>query len=66
MAKKNMIRSIRKGSVQWNEEDRLALVTLLAKAGYAVMIRRQPIPEQAGKVNAKQEYVVEYWEEADT
>ena len=63
MGEKNIIRSIRKGSAQWNEEDRLALVTLLAKAGYAVMIGRRIIPGQEEKSNAKQEYVVEYWEE---
>lgn len=63
MGTKYMIRSIRKGSAQWNEEDRLALVTLLAKAGYAVMISRRSIPGQPEKSNAKQEYVVEYWEE---
>lgn len=63
MGKKNMIRSIRKGSVQWNEEDRLTLVTLLAKAGYAVMIGRRIVPGQSEKSNARQEYVVEYWEE---
>lgn len=28
----NIIRSLRKGSVQWNEEDRLQLVSILAKA----------------------------------
>ena len=31
---KQIIRSIRKGSVQWNEEDRLQMVSMLAKAGY--------------------------------
>ena len=30
---KQSIRSIRKGSVQWNEEDRLQMVSMLAKAG---------------------------------
>lgn len=29
---KQIIRSIRKGSVQWNEEDRLQMVSMLAKA----------------------------------
>ena len=28
---KQIIRSIRKGSVQWNEEDRLQMVSMLAK-----------------------------------
>ena len=37
---RNVIRSIRKGSVQWNEEDRLKVATLLLKAGYSVRIRR--------------------------
>ena len=37
---RNVIRSIRKGSVQWNEEDRLKVATLLLKAGYSVRIGR--------------------------
>lgn len=41
---KQTIRSIRKGSVQWNEADRLQLVTLLAKAGYVVKIGRRVVP----------------------
>lgn len=60
---KQKIRSIRKGSVQWNEEDRLAIATLLIKAGYSVKIGRQTIPGQEEKKNAQQEYFVEYWEE---
>lgn len=61
---KQIIRSIRKGSVQWNEEDRLQLVTLLAKAGYAVKIGRQIVPGQdPEKKNAQMEYTVEFWEE---
>ena len=43
---KQMIRSLRKGSVQWNEEDRIQLVALLAKCGYAVRIGRRVIPGQ--------------------
>ena len=35
MAKRNRIYSLRKGSVQWNEEDRLSLCGMLIKAGYA-------------------------------
>lgn len=38
---KQIIRSIRKGSVQWNEEDRLQMVSMLAKAGYAVSDRKK-------------------------
>lgn len=61
---KQVIRSIRKGSAQWNEEDRLQMVTLLAKAGYSVRIGRQPVPGQAPeKKNAHMEYTVEFWEE---
>ena len=61
---KQTIRSIRKGSVQWNEEDRLQLVTLLAKAGYAVKIGRRAVPGQdPEKKNAQMEYTVEFWEE---
>lgn len=40
----NIIRSIRKGSAQWSEEDRLQLVSILAKAGYAVKIGRRMVP----------------------
>ncbi len=53
--------SIRKGSVQWNEEDRLNLATLLIKCGYCVRIGRQTVPGKEGK-NAPQEYYVEYTE----
>lgn len=60
---KQVIRSIRKGSCQWNEEDRLQLITLLAKCGYAVRIGRQTVTGQADKKNAQMEYTVEYWEE---
>lgn len=45
----NVIRSIRKGTAQWNEEDRLKIATLLLKAGYSVRIGRQTVPE--GKRN---------------
>lgn len=60
---KQIISSIRKGSVQWNEEDRLSIATLLLKCGYSVRIGYRPIPDQEGKANAKKEYVIEYWEE---
>lgn len=63
MMQKQIIRSIRKGSAQWNEEDRLQLVTLLAKAGYTVRINRQVVPGQEDKKNAQMEYTIEYWEE---
>ena len=58
-SKRSIIRSIRKGSVQWNEEDRLRMTTLLVKAGYAVRLNRYPIP---GK-DRQMEYVIEYWED---
>ena len=60
---KQIIRSLRKGNVQWNEEDRLQIGTLLLKAGYAVQIGRQAIPGQGDKQKTKMEYTVEYWEE---
>ena len=47
---KNVIRSIRKGSAQWNEEDRLKIATLLLKAGYSVRIGRQQIPDSGNGV----------------
>lgn len=60
---KQLIRSIRKGSVQWNEEDRLQIATLLIKCGYSVRIINRVAPGQRGKANAQKEYVVEFWEE---
>ena len=35
--------SIRKGSIQWNEDDRLQMAAMLVKCGYAVRIGRRPI-----------------------
>ena len=60
---KQIIRSLRKGNVQWNEEDRLQLGALLLKAGYAVRIGRRALPRQSDKQNSKMEYTVEFWEE---
>lgn len=62
MGRKQLIRSIRKGSVQWNEEDRLQLATLLVKCGYAVKITHQTVQGKGGRI--AKEYVVEFWEEA--
>ena len=53
--------SIRKGSSQWNEDDRLQMAAMLVKCGYAVRIGRRPIQGKEGK-NAPCEYFVEYWE----
>ena len=71
---RNVIRSIRKGSVQWNEEDRLKVATLLLKAGYSVRIGRivtdtGELVEQAlfhSSSGGKTEYVIEYWEEKES
>lgn len=60
---KQIIRSIRKGSVQWNEDDRLQIATLLLKCGYAAKISNRTVPEQAGRNNAQKEYIIEFWEE---
>lgn len=60
---RQVIRSIRKGSVQWNEEDRLQIATLLLKCGYAAKITHRVVPGQEEKANGQKEYVVEYWEE---
>lgn len=57
------IRSVRKGSVQWSEEDRMQIGSFLLKAGYVVKIGRQPIPGQGEKRNTQMEYFIEYWEE---
>lgn len=61
--KRNVIRSIRKGSVQWSEEDRLKIATLLLKAGYSVRLGRYPVPGKSAGKNQQMEYVIEYWEE---
>lgn len=57
------IYSMRKGSVQWNEDDRLALCGLLIKAGYAARIGRSVVKGKEGAKNAPMEYFVEFWEE---
>lgn len=54
-----VIRSVRGGSVKWNEEDRLAIATLLIKAGYEVRIDHLPIQ---GDAKNRKEYVVVYEE----
>lgn len=51
---KQIIRSIRKGSAQWNEEDRLQIATLLVKAGYSVRIGRQTVPGQEERKTDRQ------------
>ena len=63
MAGRLIIRSLRKGSVQWNEEDRLQLAQLLVKAGYAVAIKRRQL--SGDKKNTQFEYTVEAWEDKD-
>ena len=62
---KQIIRSIRKGSVQWNEEDRLQMVSMLAKAGYAVQIARKEIPSIETRKTTQYEYVIEYGEKVE-
>lgn len=62
-SKKNVIRSIRKGTAQWNEEDRIKIATLLIKAGYAVRFKHQSVPGSSTGKNQRMEYVIEYWEE---
>lgn len=62
---KNRIFSLRKGTVQWNEEDRLALASLLIKAGYAARIGRRAVPGKENNKNVQHEYFVEYWEAKD-
>lgn len=62
---KQIIRSIRKGSVQWNEEDRLQMVSMLAKAGYAVQIVRKEIPSSETRKITQYEYVIEYGERVE-
>lgn len=62
---KQIIRSIRKGSVQWNEEDRLQMVSMLAKAGYAVQIARREIPVGENRKTTQYEYVIEFGERVE-
>lgn len=63
---RNRIYSRRKGSVQWNEDDRLQLIGLLAKAGYSVRIGRSVVKGKENRQNAQMEYFVEYWEEGES
>lgn len=63
MINRSRIYSLRKGSVQWNEEDRLVLCSLLIKAGYAARIGRGTIPGTENRKTAQYEYFVEFWEE---
>ena len=66
MQGKIVIRSIRKGSVQWNEEDWQKLGALLLTCGYTVRIGRQAVPGTgSGKRKPTMEYVIEAWEESD-
>jgi len=60
---KQTIRSIRKGTAQWNEADRLEVARLLIKCGYAVKISHQQVPNKKNYRNPPMEYIVEYWEE---
>lgn len=60
---RQIIRSIRKGSVQWNEDDRLQIATLLLKCGYSAKITHRVVPGQQGKTNPQKEYIIEFWEE---
>ncbi|WP_283682726.1 hypothetical protein [Parablautia sp. Marseille-Q6255] len=62
---KQTIKSIRKGSVQWNEEDRLQMVSMLAKAGYAVQIVRKEISSGENRKSPQYEYVIEYGEKVE-
>ena len=62
---KQTIRSIRKGSVQWNEEDRLQMFSMLAKAGYAVQIVRKEIPAGENRKTVQYEYVIEFGEKVE-
>lgn len=63
MAERNRIYSLRKGTVQWNEEDRMTLCGLLIKAGYAAKIGRGAVPGSESKKTPQYEYYVEYWED---
>lgn len=62
---RNRIYSLRKGTVQWNEEDRLTLCNILLKAGYAAKLGRGIVPGTENKKTAQHEYYVEYWEDGE-
>lgn len=51
--------------LQWNEEDRLQMVSMLAKAGYAVQIVRKEVPGGENRKSAQYEYVIEYGEKVE-
>lgn len=57
----NIIRSIRKGSAQWSEEDRLQLVSIW-QSGICGKIGRRMVPGTENKPKPQMEYTVEYWE----
>ena len=54
-----VIKCVRGGSAKWNEDDRIALATLLIKAGYKVSIDYRPVE---GDAKGRKEYVVIYEE----
>lgn len=57
-----IIRNVGGGSAKLNEEDRLALATLLVKAGYTVKKDYRIIPGDEGKAKPRKEYVIIYEE----
>lgn len=54
-----VIKCVRGGSAKWNEDDRIALATLLIKAGYKVSIDYRPVE---GDAKGREEYVVVFEE----
>ena len=54
-----VIRNIRRGSARLNEDDRLAIASLLIKAGYKVKIDYCSVP---GDSKNRKEYVVVFEE----
>lgn len=61
---KQIIRSIVKARYS-GEEDRLQMVSMLAKAGYAVQIVRKEIPSSETRKTTQYEYVIEYGEKVE-
>lgn len=48
-----------------NEEDRLQMVSMLAKAGYAVQVVRKEVPAGETRKTTQYEYVIEYGERVE-
>lgn len=62
---KQIIRSIRKGSVQWNEEDRLQMVSMAGQGRICGADRQKGNPAGENRKTTQYEYVIEYGEKVE-